>query len=86
MSVSTTKMSSKGQVVIPEEVRDRLQLREGAQFVVVGRGDTVVLKVISEPSLAQFDDLLSEARTQAKKAKLKPVDVEAAIKKARRKR
>ena len=86
MAVSTTKMSSKGQVVIPEEVRDRLQLREGAQFVVVGRGDTVVLKVISEPSLEQFDDLLSEARSQAKKAKLKPDDVEAAIKKARRRR
>ncbi len=86
MSVSTTKMSSKGQVVIPEDVRNRLQLREGAQFVVVGRGDTVVLKVISEPSLAQFDDLLSEAQAQAKKTKLKPEDVEVAIKKVRRKK
>ena len=86
MAVSTTKMSSKGRVVIPEEVRDRLQLREGLNFVVVGRGGTVVLKVISEPSLEQFDDLLGKAHAQAKKAKLKPVDVEAAIKKARRKR
>jgi AbrB family looped-hinge helix DNA binding protein len=32
----TQKMSSKGQVVIPEEIRDRLGLKAGAQFVVVG--------------------------------------------------
>ena len=38
---ATTKMSSKGQVVIPEQIREQLHLREGEQFVVIGRGDTV---------------------------------------------
>ena len=38
-SVSTTKMSSKGQVVIPEEVRKALNLQTGTQFVVLGEGD-----------------------------------------------
>jgi AbrB family looped-hinge helix DNA binding protein len=37
-------MSSKGQVVIPESVRKALGLEVGAQFVVMGDGDTVVLK------------------------------------------
>jgi AbrB family looped-hinge helix DNA binding protein len=86
MSVATTRMSSKGQVVIPEEVRDTLHLKEGVQFIVVGRDDTVVLKVISEPSPEQFEDLLMDARAKAKKAKLKPSDVKAAVKQVRRKR
>ena len=43
-TVATTRLSSKGQVVIPEEVRKALGLEVGAQFVVMGDGDTVVLK------------------------------------------
>ncbi|HDN94572.1 MAG TPA: AbrB family transcriptional regulator, partial [Nitrospirae bacterium] len=34
--LATTKMSSKGQIVIPEDIRKRLGLKPGAQFVVVG--------------------------------------------------
>ncbi len=81
---ATTKMSSKGQVVIPEEIRDNLHLKEGAQFVVIGRGDTVILKSITPPSMDQFDELLAEARAQAKKAGLKKSDLRAAIAKVRR--
>jgi len=32
-NVSTTKMSSKGQVVIPENIRRNLNLKTGAQFI-----------------------------------------------------
>ena len=52
-ALSTTRLSSKGQVVIPEEVRDRLGLETGVQFVVVGDWDVVILKVISPPSRVQ---------------------------------
>ena len=38
-SIATTKLSSKGQVVIPEEIRKQLGLKEGDQFVVVGQDD-----------------------------------------------
>ena len=41
---STTRMSSKGRVVIPEDIRRRLRLQPGARFVVVGKGDVVILK------------------------------------------
>jgi len=40
--VATTRMSSKGQVVIPEGIRKRLGLKAGSQFVVVGDRDTVI--------------------------------------------
>ena len=41
--LATTRLSSKGQVVIPEDVRQRLGLKAGDQFIVVGEGDVVIL-------------------------------------------
>lgn len=81
--LSTTKMSSKGQVVIPEDIRRRLGLKAGSQFVVVGEKDTVILKTISPPSLEEFEQLIAEARKQAAKVGLKRSDITATITKVR---
>lgn len=83
-SLATTKMSSKGQVVIPEEIRKRLGFKTGSHFVVVGEKDTVILKAISPPSMKEFDALMSEARRQARRAGMKRSDITAAIKKVRK--
>jgi len=85
-ALATTKMSSKGQIVIPEDIRKSLKLKTGDQFVVIGRGDSVILKSISLPSMDQFENLLSEARKQAKAAGLKKSDVVKMIKKVREKK
>lgn len=82
-NLATTKMSSKGQVVIPEGIRKRLGLKAGAQFVVVGDKDVVILKVINPPSMEDFDALISEARRQAIKTGMKRSDITAAIAKVR---
>jgi len=82
-TLATTRMSSKGQVVIPESVRKQLNLQEGAQFVVVGNADVVILKVVVPPDMGEFDVLIQQARKQAKKAGLTQKDVEVAIAKAR---
>jgi AbrB family looped-hinge helix DNA binding protein len=82
-TLATTKMSSKGQIVIPEEIRKRLKLKTGAQFVVVGDNDVVILKSISAPSREEFDALIAAARRQAKTAGLEPAHVEEAITRAR---
>jgi AbrB family looped-hinge helix DNA binding protein len=81
--LATTKMSSKGQVVIPDEIRRRLGLKEGSQFVVVGEKDTVILKTISPPSMQEFDQLIAKARRQARKTALKRSDVRDAVLKVR---
>jgi AbrB family looped-hinge helix DNA binding protein len=83
---ATTKMSSKGQVVIPEEIRDNLKLKEGDQFVVIGQGDTVILKSITPPALEEFSGLVAEATRSARTLGLKRGDVAKAIKKVRRKK
>jgi AbrB family looped-hinge helix DNA binding protein len=82
-SLATTRMSSKGQVVIPEEIRDRLGLKVGTQFVVVGNRDVVILKAISAPSVKEFNDLIGRARQQARRAGLRKSDVEAVVTKIR---
>src|SRR4030042_2778873 len=82
-SLATTRMSSKGQVVIPEEIRDRLGLKAGTQFVVVGNRDVVILKAIAAPSIEGFNDLIGQARQQARRAGLRKSDVEAAVARVR---
>jgi len=76
-------MSSKGQVVIPEEVRNSLGLETGAQFIVMGENDVVILKTISPPSMSEFDGIVTRARRQAKKAGMKPSDISQAVAKVR---
>ena len=76
-NIATTKMSSKGQVVIPETVRQRLGLETGCQFVVLGEKDAVILKTISAPS---------KAHKAAKKAGLQSRDISEAIAKVRGKK
>ena len=82
-ALATTKMSSKGQVVIPEEIRKRLGLKAGSQFVVVGEKDVVILKAISPPSMEEFDRLILEVRRQARQAGMRRSDITAAIAKVR---
>ena len=82
-SFATTRMSSKGQIVIPESIRNRLNLKEGAQFIVVGENDVVILKAITSPSMDAFDNLIKKARRQAKDAGLERADIEKAVSKAR---
>ena len=83
-TLATTRMSSKGQVVIPESIRKRLDLKEGVQFLVIGDADVVILKVVVPPNLNEFRALIKEARRQAKEAGLKQSDVTSAIERARR--
>lgn len=83
--IATTKLSSKGQVVIPEAIRERLGLKPGTQFVVLGDRDTVILKTIIAPAIEQFDALIAESHRAAKKAGLSRADISAAVKKVRSK-
>jgi AbrB family looped-hinge helix DNA binding protein len=83
--IETTKMSSKGQIVIPEEVRNRLGLKTGDKFLVMGDKDVVILKALTNPSIEEFDGLIKTARQQAKEAGLKRSDIVKAVKKSRKK-
>lgn len=48
-----TTVSQKGQVVIPQSLRDKLGLKPKTKLLVYGYGDTVILKKIYLPSLKE---------------------------------
>jgi len=83
-TIETTKMSSKGQIVIPEEIRKKLGLKTGDKFIVMGDKDVVILKTLSTPSINEFDKLIKEARKQARRTGIRKSDVLNAVKEARR--
>jgi len=59
--METTKLSSKGQIVLPKSVRDACGWREGTEFVVETTADGVVLrtkKPFPPTSLAQVAGML----------------------------
>lgn len=78
-TLATARMSSKGQVVIPEDVRNKLGLTTGSQFIVIGENDVVIMKTITQPSMRDFDALIKKARTQAKAARMTRKDISRAI-------
>jgi AbrB family looped-hinge helix DNA binding protein len=82
-TLATTRMSSKGQVVIPEAIRRRLGLKVGDQFVVVGQRDAIILRTLEPPDLNKFRALIRKARKDARKAGLTQEHVRQAIRRAR---
>jgi len=54
MEIELTKISSKGQVVIPQEIREKLGLTEGETLVVSVKDGLIVLKKI-EGALTEDD-------------------------------
>lgn len=81
--LEVTSLSSRGQVVIPLRLRERLHLHEGEKFVVIGEDDTIVLKKMQVPSFKGFEGLLKKTRTFAKNKGLKETDVTEAIQEVR---
>ena len=86
MNPLTTKMSSRGQVVIPGPIRAQLGLEPGVEFVVVAKDDVLVFKRLSAPSWEQFDSLVAQARRQARAAGLSPRHINQSIAKVRKSR
>ena len=82
--VETTSMSSRGQVVIPLDIRENLGLKKGEKFIVVGEDDTIVLKKIGMPSFKNFDKILRKTQSFAKAKAITKADVREAIKRARK--
>tara|TARA_Y100000034_G_scaffold92944_1_gene112372 strand:+ start:1428 stop:1688 length:261 start_codon:yes stop_codon:yes gene_type:complete len=59
-NISITKISSKGQVVIPQELREGI--KEGEKFIIIRDGDRIVLKNVKD-----FDENIKEDLEFAKR-------------------
>lgn len=88
MEIETTKMSSKGQIVIPQDIREELHVTEGSVFAVIGSKDTIILKKVDTPSkeklLNELGTIAKEGRKRLEKKGIKESDIPEIVQKSRR--
>ena len=63
MDIAITKMSSKGQIVIPQEMRGAF--KEGDKIVIMQNGDHIIMKKVDKFSKQLEEDLIFAKRTEA---------------------
>ena len=75
----TIKMSSRGQIVIPQDIREEIKASEGTIFSIVSVRDAIILKKISTPSkedlIKELEAIALEGRKRAEKLGIKESDV-----------
>lgn len=82
VEASTTKVSSKGQVVIPANVRKAAKLKKGEKILAIAIDDTVVLKKIVDKS---FEETMKPVWNRVRQMGLAEEDIDALIEEARAK-
>ena len=82
VKVPTTRMSSRGQVVIPEVIRMSCGFSEGTTFAVVAKGGAVMLQAIVAPKDNVFESMAKASRRAAIAAGMRPSDITDTIREA----
>ena len=84
MQVELTRISEKGQVVIPSSLRKEMGIKKSDQFMIFGESGTLILKKIEIPAIKKtFDEIAKPLQQAAKQAGLTRADVKKAIKDVR---
>ncbi len=81
MDLELTRVSSKGQVVIPGLIRERLGLADGTKLLVFGEGDTIILKKVGLGS--NNEETLASIRKKIKQVGITRKDVAAEVRAVR---
>ena len=58
-----TKISSKGQIVIPQKIRNKLNIEEGSVLVIDNMKDMIMIKKIDEDLINQFKKSLENLKS-----------------------
>ncbi len=79
MSTATITLSSKGQVVIPKEIRDELHWEAGTELTLVSNASGVTLKAVPKKTGRNLADLIGMLKHDGPplptEALCKPVDL-----------
>ncbi len=57
-SIKTTTVSSKGQIVIPEEFRESLNIKKGTNLILIRKDKSIVIKKEKDVLEDDFSDLV----------------------------
>lgn len=79
-----TSLSSKGQVVIPNNLRKELGIVAGVKLIVFTDGTNLLLKPVHAPKIENFQKLIKESRALAKKSEIKQSDIKKTLKAIRK--
>ena len=86
MEIELVKMSPKGQLVVPQEIRNMESFKEGDRFIPFPIKEGVLFKKVKIPNIeVEFEKLSKEIKTQFKRLRVSSDDVSEAIKWARKK-
>jgi len=81
-----TAVSSKGQVVLPKAIRDKLNIVPGIKLMVFSDGNSILLKPIPEPDISEFRELMDAASSWASDVGMTEEDITSAIQSVRSRR
>jgi AbrB family looped-hinge helix DNA binding protein len=80
-AIELVKMSEKGQLVVPQGIREAMNLNPGERFIAFQVNDGILFKKID----IDFESISKEVESKFKKNKIKNADVAEAIRWARKK-
>ena len=88
MDIEITKMTSKGQVVIPQDIRQNKALKEGERFLVYDIADSIILKRVKDleksKNINEFEEAFASMWKTAKARGLTKKDADKEIKSYRK--
>ena len=69
MKMEITSMSTKGQIVIPRDLRKMLSLVSGSKFEILTDGKRILLRLLRPSEVKGFQRLIQADEAATKKAK-----------------
>jgi AbrB family looped-hinge helix DNA binding protein len=85
MALELTRLSERGQIVIPTELRKSMNLKEGERFIVMGVGDTIVLRKLElSNERLRLKKLIRDSRGKAKTSGFNEEEVDRLIRETRK--
>jgi AbrB family looped-hinge helix DNA binding protein len=85
MALELTRLSERGQIVIPTELRKSMNLREGERFIVMGVGDTIILRKLElSQERLRLKKLIRDSQKKARKGGFTEEEVTKLIRETRK--
>lgn len=72
--METTRLSSKGQVILPKPIRDARRWRPGTEFIVEDTADGVLLRPAKPFAPSRLDDVAGSLRYAGKAKTIRQMD------------
>ena len=83
-AVEITTIGERGQVVIPQSLREELKIHKGDKFMLMHKDEMIIMKPLHPPTKAEFEKMLNKAHKHAEKHNLTEKDMWDAIERVRK--